>query len=156
MNRVEATRRRELWLRVYQHEISRRERIANEKPKAYKKVFASNPKRLNECCEGPHAWVPATVLWIHDDLSRKGSMIDGFKRRGFKEGQQYKYDGNIIIPQICWNCKCTREKIVPDLTWAERQMTLAQHIQRDSKGKPRGKLGRDAMLDNLDDLDFIM
>lgn len=148
---TEIARKRELWLRVFYHEISRRRRISNEKPKAYKKLFASNPKRLSEDPCEVHTWVPATTLWIHDN-SKKGNLIDGFRRRGFHEAQMYKSSGYIVIPQICWSCTCTREKIVPDLSWAERQAILDKLSKEQYKGKPRGKLGGDSMLEDFEDL----
>lgn len=148
---MDISQRRDLILRVYGHEISRRRQIQQEKPKAYRKLFAANMKRLSECCEGTHVWGPMTTLWIHDGAG-KSYMIDGFKRRGFREAMPFKANGYVYFPQMCWNCVQTREKVVEDLTWAERQRTLADHIKADIKGKPRGKKGADLMLEDFDDL----
>lgn len=151
MNSNELARKRDLMLRVYHHEINRRRDIQKTKPKAYKKLFAMNPKRLDESCDGTHVWVPMTILWIHDG-NGKGSMIDGFKRRGFSEATTFEHNGYRFVPQMCWNCVATRELVLPVMSWSERQKTLADHIAAAQKGKPRGKIGADVMLDDFDDL----
>lgn len=139
------------WLRVYHHEISRRRRLQQEQPTLYKKVCGHNPKKLNECCEDEHVWVPATTLWIHDNA--KGAYkIDGYLRRGLREAAPYRDNGFRVIPQMCWNCVHTREMRSQIVSWSERRKTLADHIQTD-KVKKRGRQGRNTMIEDYDELE---
>lgn len=155
MNSSERAQRKDSWLRVYHHEITRRKRIWQEKPKAYRQIFGPNRKGLDEQTEcqameayGKHVWVPATHLWIHD--AKKGFKLDGINRRGFSEAETYEYDGFRVVPQICWSCIATRELMSPVIPWSARQ-TLAQHILND-KRKPKGKRGQECMLEDYDEL----
>lgn len=157
MNSSERARRTDAWLRVYHHEISRRRKIAQEKPRAYRQLFGQNHKGLFEphTCPGveawgKHIWVPATHLWIHDKV--KGFKIGGVNRRGFSEAQSYEYDDFRIVPQICWSCVMTRELMTPVMTWSERQKSLADHIREGMQHKPKGKKGKPTMIEDYEEL----
>ena len=153
MNTALLASRRQAFLRVYQHEISRRKQISAEKPKAYAKIFTANNKGLKSCCEPhQHCWVPMTHLWIHDGASAKGYTISGFKRRGFKEATPFKDGEWLIVPQMCWYCVKSREVINQTAPWKDKYRTVAAQIIKDNKGKNRGRAGSDIMMHDLDDL----
>lgn len=150
MNVVEIGAKRQSFLRIYQHEISRRRQIKSEKPKAYAKIFSANDKGLLDCCPPHmHIWVPMTHLWIHDGAGSK-YKIGGFDRRGFREAMPYKIEGYRVIPQMCWNCIHTRELITEVTPWGYR--SVAQQIILDNNGKKRGKPGSDIMMHDLSDI----
>lgn len=130
--------------------MSRRFRIANEKPKAYRKVFAGNLKPLGlECCpNNDHCWVPATTIWIHDG-AKGSSKIGGFARRGLHEAMPYKWRNFQVTPQVCWNCMRTREHISQILTMDERR-NLAEHIVKDQQHKPKGRKGAGPVLTDIE------
>lgn len=151
MNSSKSAKKRQIYLRVYHHEISRRRQIAAEEPKAYTKLFRANNKGLSEeCCE-KHIWVPMTTLWIHDKVGR-GYTLYGYRRRGFAEAHSFIDGLYRVTPQMCWRCASTRELITEIMTWTERHNSLTQRLIEEAKGKPRGRQGADIMLHDFDEL----
>lgn len=123
------------WLRVFDHEITRRRRIATENLDLYKKLRAANPKGLlHEKKCSCHIWVPATHLMIHDN-GAKSHNIGGMRRRAFNEAAPYKSNGVQMIPQMCWLCDATREHAFEVLTAAERKEAYKAQRPKPKKGR---------------------
>ena len=96
------------WTRTFDHEISRRRRIAQESKDIYAKIWKANPKGLTQECDcKEHCWVPATHLMIHDRAG-KLTEIKGVLTRGFREASPYTEEGYTMVPQMCWYCDATR------------------------------------------------
>lgn len=137
------------WLRVLEHELTRRRRICRENKDLYTKIHSSNPKGLlyqKDCVS--HVWVPATHLMIHDG-GPKSQKINGVSTRGFSEAACFRLNTAQIVPQMCWKCDATRERTL-DMRSAETR--LAEH----KAARPKKQRGRktdlaESMFDELFD-----
>lgn len=150
MDRAAYTR---AWIKVYREEIALRKKIQAEKPRAFKKLFAKNPKGLIDDCGGKHVWIPASTLWIHDnDASRRSTfVIDGFNRHGLAEADPRTFDNCTVVPQMCFRCVKTRELVMEKISYAERQAAYDAAARKNGK-RGRGRAGESVMLDDLEDL----
>lgn len=153
MNVSELAARRQSFLRIYNREIRERKDLAASDPKQYNEFYEGNRKGLDQCCE-KHLWTPMSILWIHDGAKR-GHVINGIKRRGFQEAFAYTSGNYVVVPQMCWNCQKTRERITSTQPWAERR-SLADQIVKDNKRKKRRRRSTPkpdaAMITDLSDL----
>lgn len=149
---LEHARQRDTWLRVYNHEMTRRKRLLAERPQKAEALLKRNRKGVADTC-AKHSWVAARLLWIHDSMKKGGKQyheIDGIYRRGFHEAASYRLNGYEYTPQMCMYCVAARELIKEPWSWTKDQQ---RHKQLEHElEKPRGKMGRDIMLDDLEDL----
>lgn len=153
MDVTELAARRQSFLRIYNSEIRDRKDLAAADPKEYNKFYEGNRKGLIDTCD-EHLWIPMSHLWIHDG-GKRGQVINGIRRRGFQEAMPYTCGKHVVVPQMCWNCCKTRERITENTPWAERR-SLAQQIVSDNKRRKRRRRSTPktdtAMITDLSDL----
>ena len=128
------------WIRVFDKEISRRRRIAQENKELFKRLHSVNPKGLKsqDKCKA-HTWVPATHVMIHDNPS-KALVLNDIKRRGFKEASPYKEEQYIKVPQVCWDCDATRIREIDNLTTAQRNALIESSKPKKRRKSKRGPI----------------
>lgn len=156
MNVTQLAAKRRSFLKVYSKEISARQDTMVNDLKFYKGRYEGNCKGMKPTCEKEHVWVPMTFLWIHDG-ARRGHLINGIKRRGFSEAMPFKVDDYQVLPQMCWYCNKTRERINKLVPWQERA-TLTEQIIKDGKRRKRRPRNTAVKAPNgmLTDLDKLL